>query len=128
VRTNSIRIMKSPISNRHNLYRLLRFVPFLMAALILAYAILVYFGVHPRLLESIADGGVVASFLLFVESKALGFCRLHRALIVYTVIVGLCVDFHRLFGFGVLLYPMLTLTIIVGSLLVLLSLAKRYCV
>lgn len=128
MRTNSIRIMKSPIFNYRHLYRLLRFVPFLMAALILVYAILVYFGIHPRFLESIADGGVIAPFLLFVESKTLGFCRLHRALIVYTVIVGLCVDFHSLFGFGIFLYPMLSLTIAVGLLLVLLSLVKRYCV
>ena len=120
--------MKSPIFNYRHLYRLLRFVPFLMAALILIYAVLVYFGVHPRFLESIADGGVIASFLLFVESKAFGFCRLHRALIIYTFIVGLCVDFHSLFGFGILLYPMLSLSIAVGLLLVLLSLVKRCCV
>lgn len=120
--------MKSPIFNYRHLYRLLRFVPFLMAVIVLTYAILVYFGIHPRLLESIADGGIIASFLLFVESKAFGFCRLHRALIIYTVIVGLCVDFHSLFGFGIFLYPMLSLTIAVGLLLVLLSLVKRYCV
>lgn len=117
--------MKSPVFNQHDLCRLLRFTPFLMAVLILVYAILAAFDFHPRFLESIADGGVIASALLFIESKVLGFCRLHRALIIYTVVVGILVDVHHLFGFGSLFYPMLNATIVAGMLLVTLSLIKR---
>lgn len=102
----------------------LRVIPFLMAVMTLTYVVAFAFGFQIKLLGLLSDPGVIAAVLIFWASKVIGMCKLHRALLIYSVIIGLCVDFNQSIGFGCLLHPMVILSILVGVTLVSLSLIK----
>ncbi len=102
----------------------LRILPFLMTVMMLIYVIVFVFGFRVKFLELLSDPGVVASIFIFGVSKHIGMCKLHRALLIYSTVIGLCIDFNQSVGFGVCLYPISILAIVVGLVLVVLSLTK----
>lgn len=102
----------------------LRVIPFLMAVMTLTNVIAFLFGFQIKLLGLLSDPGVIAAILIFWASKAIGMCKLHRALLIYSVVIGLFADFNQSIGFGVYLCPVLVLSILTGLTLVLLSLTK----
>lgn len=102
----------------------LRAVPFLMTVMALIYVTAFAFGYQIAFLNLLSNPGLIAAILIFWASKVVGICKLHRALLIYSAVVGLCVDFNQCIGFGKFLLPMLILSISVGIVLVLLSLTK----
>ena len=64
--------------------------------------------------EWLYDCSLLGAVSWFITSFAFGFCWIHRAFISYGVLVSLCIDFQRCFGFGSLLTPMRTLMVCLG--------------
>lgn len=62
-------------------------------------------------------------------SRALGFCWLHKAMLYYILVMGSCILFQRLFGFGIALLPMRWFMLLAGLFLLIMMAFKfnDYC-
>ncbi len=62
-------------------------------------------------------------------SRALGFCWIHKAMLYYILMMGSCILFQRLFGFGIALLPMRWFMLLAGLFLLIMMAFKfnDYC-
>ena len=59
---------------------------------------------------------------------AYGYCKLHRALTLYTIAVSFCINYQQSLGFGMLLMPLRWLMFIIGCGLFVWLCKNRFCV
>lgn len=67
--------------------------------------------------EWLYDCSLLGTVSWFITSFAFGFCWIHRAFISYGVLVSLCIDYQRTFGFGSLLFPARLFMVLLGLFL-----------
>lgn len=67
--------------------------------------------------EWIFDCSLLGAIAWFITSFAFGFCWIHRAFISYGILVSLCIDFQRTFGFGRYLFPARLFMVLLGIFL-----------
>lgn len=104
--------------------RVMEFLPPVCTAVMVAHDVALCFGYRWPWTEAIVIMAAVVLMLLF--SFALGFCRLHRAFILYNWLMLFCIHFERVVGFRSLLHPMHYLMAATGlTLLALLYRKKR---
>lgn len=73
----------------------LRYSPTVGAFAFMVHYSLLFLGVHSLMPDYIFDTSLLAFLFLWVSSKVFGFCRLHRAFIVYIALASFDVDLHK---------------------------------
>lgn len=106
-------------------HTLLRWSPVLGSLVMCIHCLTLIQGVSTQCVEFIYDTSVITTILMIVASYALQFCIWHRLCIVYTYLVGVCIDYERNFGFGSALTPMRWIMFILGIVLIVMFIAKR---
>ena len=85
---------------------------------------LLIFGINGPCADTIAGSAIIPSILIFSMSHLFKFCYIHKLLTVYSLAVDLCINFHRLIGFGYLVEEFRILMFIIGTILFFLLLCK----
>lgn len=112
--------------NRHELHTLAiwarrtkvacELIPPTAAIIMLVHCILLYFDIRLPYAEIIAL--FLAAIMMFILSRALGFCRLHRIFIIYNFTMLACIHFQREVGFRDFLHPAHAIMIAIGIFLI----------
>ena len=95
----------------------LKYMPLITAFSMFMHVILLMLGVRLGFTESLFGLSVGVGIPAWFASKGLGFCRIHRMFIYYTIIVYLCIQFEKYIGFRILLMPMRMCIIILGVIM-----------
>lgn len=74
--------------------------------------------------DAIVDSSAVAFVMQIMLSFAFGFCNWHRACIVYTFVVSLCVNYERSVGFGVLRDPLRWIVLVAGFVILIMFIIR----
>lgn len=90
-------------------------IPPTAATIMLVHCILLYFDIRLPYAEIIAL--FLAAVMMFLLSRALGFCRLHRIFIIYNFAMLSCIHFQREVGFRDWLHPAHAIMIAIGIIL-----------
>lgn len=94
----------------------MRIMPALFVVTMCTHCILLYFG-HGTVWTEVFLGFLVA-VELWAASIKLGYCRLHRAGIIYGYAVFFCCGFQRAIGFGMFRKPLHVIMVTIGLVLV----------
>lgn len=92
----------------------LKYAPVVSAGVMLLHVLRLALGCSAGIAEWACGTAVVPSIVMLLTSHAFHFCRLHKAFIVYTMLVDGCCNVERAIGFGCLLTPMRVLMILAG--------------
>lgn len=93
---------------------LFRFYPPFCALLMMHHVFALIVGYDLCIHEFVVDSCIISAIMQWILSKAFRFCGWHRACIVYTYVVSLCVDYQRSIGFGSQLTAMRWIVLISG--------------
>lgn len=91
-------------------------IPPTAATIMLIHCILLYFDIRLPYAEMLAL--LLAAILMFILSRALGFCRLHRIFILYDFALLACIQYQREIGFDDWLHPAHAIMIAIGIFLI----------
>lgn len=100
----------------------LKFMPVIAAFLMLSHvSFLIFNNLGKARITETTDWTislpVVPAATAIILSKQLGFCSIHRHMIVYTSIMSYCIKFQKDIGFGVMLMPMRWIMLVSGVIL-----------
>lgn len=114
--------------NSHTRRTLVKYVPFIVAAIMLLHVLLLILGIRPFLTE-VAEV-CVGFFFVWSFSREYGYCLLHRCFIYYSYAVTACIWWQRYSeeGFGPLLHAVRVLMAAAGIFLFTLLVIKRYII
>lgn len=76
--------------------------------------------------QYLVDSSFLGGGLLIASSMMFNMCYLHKHCIWYTIAVTLLMDLQKMFGLGVLLWPLRYIALAVGILLCFWSVIKLY--
>lgn len=76
----------------------------------------------------IARSALLVFALMVVLSVAFGFCWIHRAFCGYNLLVNACIEYEKLFGFGMLLTPARWFVLALGAVLFALYFRRKWLV
>lgn len=74
------------------------------------------------LIIGLSLGGFIS---LYITSYILGYCWLFRNFLIHQFLVSCCITWHIHIGFGYMLYPMVTLMLTYGIILLCVLMRKR---
>lgn len=107
---------------------LIKYVPFIVAAIMLLHVLLLIHGIQPLLTEmaEVCVGFIVVWFF----SREYGYCLLHRCFIYYSYLVTICIWWQRHSdnGFGSYLYYVRIIVAAIGIILFIILTVKRYII
>ena len=101
--------------NAHNflkLVKVMRVLPPLMCLTMCLHCGLLLCGLECVWCEVML--GLLVFFVLYVASVEVGFCKLHRAGLLYAYVVYLCCNFERGVGFGAMRHPAQWVMFLIG--------------
>ena len=102
----------------------IKYIPVLMFLIMWLHTGLLIFGINGPCADTIEGSAIIPSILIFSMSHIFKFCYIHKLLTVYSLAVDLCINFHRLIGFGSLVEEFRILMFIIGTILFFLLLLK----
>lgn len=83
----------------------LKYTPVIMFIVMLIHIILALFNINFGIADTIVGCAILPSLLILSLTNIFNFCALHKALTIYSLIIDLCINFHKYIGFGILLKP-----------------------
>lgn len=104
---------------------LLKYLPVFNALMMMLHCLTLLLGYDWHLAELTCGQCLTMSVLLFVFSSVFRFCWLHKAFILYTMLVQECIIIQDCFGFGKLLTPTRWLMLLIGLALFVVLLFKN---
>lgn len=102
----------------------IKYVPIVMFLIMWIHTGLLIVGVNGPCADTIAGSAIIPSLLILAISRLFRFCWLHKLFTMYSLSVDLCINYERLIGFGMLLYPIRSLLFIIGTFLFILLIVK----
>ena len=102
----------------------IKYIPIIMFLIIWIHTGLLILGINGPCADTIAGSAIIPSILIFSMSNLFKFCYIHKLLTIYALVVNLCINFHRLVGFGYLVEEFRILMFIIGTILFFLLLLK----
>ena len=102
----------------------IKYIPIIMFLIMWIHTGLLIFGINGPCADTIAGSAIIPSILIFSMSHLFKFCYIHKLLTVYSLAVDLCINFHRLIGFGYTLNIFRIIMFILGTILFFLLLFK----
>ena len=102
----------------------IKYIPIIMFLIMWIHTGLLIFGINGPCADVIAGSAIIPSILIFSMSNLFKFCYIHKLLTIYALAVDLCINFHRLIGFGYLVEEFRILMFIIGTILFFLLLLK----
>ena len=102
----------------------IKYIPIIMFLIMWIHTGLLILGIDGPCADTIAGSAIIPSILIFSMSHIFKFCYIHKLLIIYSLAVDLCINFHRLIGFGYLVEELRILMFIIGTILFFLLLLK----
>ena len=102
----------------------IKYIPIIMFLIMWIHTGLLIFGINGPCADTIAGSAIIPSILIFSMSNLFKFCYIHKLLTIYALAVDLCINFHRLIGFGSLAEEFRILMFIIGTILFFLLLLK----
>ena len=102
----------------------IKYIPILMFLIMWIHTGLLILGINGPCADTIAGSAIIPSILIFSMSHIFKFCYIHKLLTIYALAVDLCINFHRLIGFGSLVEEFRILMFIIGTILFFLLLLK----
>ena len=102
----------------------IKYIPIIMFLIMWTHTGLLILGIDGPCANVIAGSAIIPSILIFSISNLFKFCYIYKLLTIYALAVDLCINFHRLIGFGYLVEEFRTLMFIIGTILFFLLLFK----
>ena len=102
----------------------IKYIPIIMFLIMWIHTGLLILGINGPCADTIAGSAIIPSILIFSMSNLFKFCYIHKLLTIYALAVDLCINFHRLIGFGSLVEEFRILMFIIGTILFFLLLLK----
>ena len=102
----------------------IKYIPIIMFLIMWFHTGLLIFGINGPCADVIAGSAIIPSILIFSMSNLFKFCYIHKLLTIYALAVDLCINFHRLVGFGSLVEEFRILIFLIGTILFFLLLLK----
>ena len=102
----------------------IKYIPIIMFLIMWIHTGLLILGIDGPCADTIAGSAIIPSILIFSMSHIFKFCYIHKLLTIYALAVDLCINFHRLIGFGHIVEELRTLIFIIGTILFFLLLLK----
>lgn len=75
---------------------------------------LLLIGINLNLANFFAGGSIYTTALLLIMSYVFKFCWIHKAFIIYTLLIDICIQIQVYIGFGPLLIPARMAAFIIG--------------
>ena len=102
----------------------IKYIPIIMFLIMWIHTGLLILEINGPCADVIAGSAIIPSILIFSMSNLFKFCYIHKLLTIYALAVDLCINFHRLIGFGYLVEEFRILIFILGTMLFFLLLFK----
>lgn len=98
--------------------KLIKIFPIIGAFLLwIRVLLLVMFEYQSPIIELFVETSITGGILLILSSIVLEFCVIHKLFIYYDVIIGFCIDFQNIIGWGTLRTPMRYIVLLLGIIL-----------
>lgn len=92
----------------------IKYIPILMAFIMLCHVITLLLGKHFILADIIARMSFLPFVVIYVFLEALEFCWTHKMITLYTLIVDCCISVQKYIGFGSVLFTLRFLIMLLG--------------
>ena len=102
----------------------IKYIPIIMFLIMWIHTGLLILGIDGPCADTIAGSAIIPSILILSMSNLFKFCYIHKLLTIYALAVDLCINFHRLIGFGYIVEELRILIFIIGTILFFLLLLK----
>lgn len=102
----------------------IKYIPIIMFLIMWLHTGLLILGINGPCADTIAGSAIIPSILIFSMSHLFKFCYIHKLLTIYSLIIDLCINFHRYIGFGCIIEEMRLSMFIIGTILFFLLLLK----
>ena len=102
----------------------IKYIPIIMFLIMWIHTGLLILDINGPCADTIAGSAIIPSILIFSMSHMFKFCYIHKLLTIYALSIDLCINFHRLIGFGSLVEEFRILMFIIGTILFFLLLLK----
>lgn len=100
----------------------IKYIPMICTFLLSLHVFLLLMDVYEPITVGIS--AVLMVILLILLSIRFGFCKLHKAMIVYMGVTTLCICIQKYDGFGILLRAVRIVMLVIGVVLLVLSALK----
>lgn len=98
--------------------KLIKVFPIIGAFLLwIRVLLLVMFEYQSPIIEMFVETSIIGGTLLILSSIVLEFCLLHKLFIYYNVLIGFCIDFQDIIGWGICRTPMRYVVLLLGIIL-----------
>lgn len=101
----------------------IKYIPVICTFLLSLHVFLLLMDVYEPVTVGISV--VLMVVLLILLSIRFGFCKLHKAMIIYMGVMTLCICIQRYDGFGIMLRAVRIVMLVIGVVLLVLSALKR---
>ena len=102
----------------------IKYIPIIMFLIMWIHTGFLIIGINGPCADVIAGSAIIPSILIFSMSHLFKFCYIHKLLTIYALAVDLCINFHRLIGFGHIVEELRILMFMIGTILFFLLLLK----
>lgn len=106
----------------------LKYAPALMLFCMVVYCVLGLFGINTlTMVEALARYSLPTAVLFWLASDSFGFCRLHKAFILYDYAACVCIDYNKTVGFSVIALDVAHIAFAAVGVMLLIQLGKLKC-
>ena len=109
---------------------LIKYIPIIGGLFMMIHCLLLLLGQDLASAHFIFGFSIIGAVILYGASCVLGFCRVHKAFIIYDFCVELCINIEQYYGFGKILIFIRILMLLVGIYLFIwfiLSMCNKKC-
>lgn len=120
--TDILAWLKGFIQGNNLIVKGIKYIPVICTFLLSLHVFLLLMDVYEPVTVGISV--VLMVVLLILLSIRFGFCKLHKAMIVYMGVMTLCICIQKYDGFGILLRAVRIVMLVIGVVLLVLSALK----
>lgn len=120
--TDTLAWLKGRIYGNKLLVKGIKYIPIICTFLLSLHVFLLLMDVYEPI--SVGISAVLMVVLLVLLSIRFGFCKLHKAMIIYMGVMTLCICIQKYDGFGLLLRAVRIVMLVIGVVLLVLSALK----
>lgn len=120
--TDTLAWLKCRIYGNKLLVKGIKYIPIICTFLLSLHIFLLLMDVYEPITVGIS--AVLMVVLLILLSIRFGFCKLHKAMIIYMGVMTLCICIQKYEGFGLLLRAVRIVMLVIGVVLLVLSALK----
>ena len=120
--TDTLAWLKGRIYGNKLLVKGIKYIPIICTFLLSLHVFLLLMDVYEPI--SVGISAVLMVVLLILLSIRFGFCKLHKAMIIYMGVMTLCICIQEYEGFGLLLRAVRIVMLVIGVVLLVLSTLK----